>query len=179
MSKIFIGIDPGKEGGIVCLPVTGEAILTNQMPVFSQEVDGYAVAGTLSGIKDSGFDVIIGLEKVASMPGQGVKSMFSFGFGCGIVEGVIQTLQMPYVKIQPKAWQKVAFEGVAPIYKPAKPTKDGKPANPKIDTKAMALVAARRLYPNVNLLATEGSKVPHSGIVDALLIAHYLKVTNR
>ncbi|UOF76915.1 holliday junction resolvasE [Bacteriophage sp.] len=140
------------------------------MPTMGEEIDGHGIAGVLEGIRDA--QVIIGIEKVGAMPGQGVTSMFSFGFGCGMLEGVIQTLGLPYVKITPQTWQKLAFQGVTPIYK----TERGKD---KPDTKKMALTAVNRLYPSANLLATERSKVPHKGIIDALLIAHYLKVNNR
>ena len=45
----------------------------------------------------------------------------------------------------------------------------------KFDTKAAALVAAKRLWPDEKFLATERSKVPHDGIVDALLIAEHTR----
>lgn len=55
------------------------------------------------------------------------------------------------------------------------------PANPvkkqkvKVDTKATSLLAAKRLFPNETFLATARSKVPHDGIVDAVLIGEYCK----
>ena len=45
----------------------------------------------------------------------------------------------------------------------------------KLDTKCMALLSQKRLYPSFNPLATERSKKPHEGIIDALCISHYLK----
>ena len=45
----------------------------------------------------------------------------------------------------------------------------------KVDTKAMALMAAKRLFPKVNLIMTERSTTPHDGLVDALLMAEYAR----
>jgi crossover junction endodeoxyribonuclease RuvC len=171
MSKLIIGIDPGKEGGIAILhPHCDPQVWP--MPLIGDGIDGAAIRSLVIGAVASSTSVTIGIEKVGAMPGQGVTSMFSFGFGCGIIEGVVQACGWPYVKIQPQAWQKVALEGVSPIYKSVK-------GQQQKDSKAMAEVAARRLFPDVNLLATERSKVSHKGIVDALLIAHYLRITNR
>jgi hypothetical protein len=42
-------------------------------------------------------------------------------------------------------------------------------ANPK----ESSLYVARQLWPDQNFLATERSRVPHDGVVDAALIAYY------
>jgi len=66
------------------------------------------------------------------------------------------------------------FAGVPEIRKPStRRNKDGDPIRGPRDTKAMALLAAKRLFPSVDLTATERSKKPHDGIVDALLLAEY------
>ena len=46
------------------------------------------------------------LEKVGAMPGQGVSSMFQFGRGVGMYEGVLAALQVPVTYVTPQAWQK-------------------------------------------------------------------------
>jgi crossover junction endodeoxyribonuclease RuvC len=46
------------------------------------------------------------LEIVGAMPGQGVSSMFQFGRGVGMVEGVIAALGLPITYVAPRAWQK-------------------------------------------------------------------------
>ena len=40
------------------------------------------------------------------MPGQGVSSMFQFGRGVGMYEGVLAALQVPITYVTPQAWQK-------------------------------------------------------------------------
>lgn len=47
------------------------------------------------------------LESVHSMPGQGVKSMFSFGQRFGELNGMLQTLGLGYSLLRPKEWQKI------------------------------------------------------------------------
>ena len=75
---------------------------------------------------------------------------------------------IPYTKVQPKKWQKQAWEGI-PLIK--KPSSTGK--TQVTDTKAMSLIAAKRLFPKEDLRATERSKIPHDGKVDSLLMANH------
>ncbi len=45
----------------------------------------------------------------------------------------------------------------------------------KFDTKAAALLVARRLWPSESFLANDRCRVAHDGIVDAVLIAEYCR----
>ena len=65
--------------------------------------------------------------------------------------------------------EKELFEGIPKVLK-----KDG---SGKVDTKAMALIAAKRLFPTTVLTKPDSKRatVPHNGIVDALLIAEYAR----
>ena len=46
------------------------------------------------------------LEKVHSMPKQGVKSMFTFGQNYGFVRACFHCFNIPFIEIAPKVWQK-------------------------------------------------------------------------
>ena len=46
------------------------------------------------------------VEKVGAMPGQGTSSMFQFGRGVGVIEGVLAALQIPTSYVAPQTWQK-------------------------------------------------------------------------
>lgn len=48
------------------------------------------------------------LEEVGAMSGQGVSSMFTFGHAAGVVERIIQGLNIPYMLVTPQAWKKSA-----------------------------------------------------------------------
>lgn len=89
----FVGIDPGKKGGIAI--IDGKDI----------KAEPFSEAGfvnILSNIKD-GFCVV---EKVGAMPGQGVVSMFSFGQNFGFIQGVLQAYKIPYELVTPQKWKK-------------------------------------------------------------------------
>jgi len=48
------------------------------------------------------------LESVHAMPGQGVRSMFSFGHAVGVVTGVIGAIGLPHTLVTPQRWKKSA-----------------------------------------------------------------------
>ena len=107
----------------------------------------------------------VAIEKVGAMPGQGVTSMFTFGYGAGVIEGVVASLSYPngdsierppYEFVTPQAWMKVCFAGMA-----------------KGEHKVSPLYCSRR-WPGKSFLATERSRVPHNGMTDSACIADYL-----
>lgn len=108
---IVVGIDPGQKGGIVANRY-GEIISTRKMPVV--KFDGYstldyqAIAHFLHDMQP---DHVV-IEKVHSMPGQGVKSMFSFGMGFGGLLGVCAALGLPLTLVRPQVWQKRVCGGI-------------------------------------------------------------------
>jgi Holliday junction resolvasome RuvABC endonuclease subunit len=54
--------------------------------------------------RDCEFKVVI--EKVHSMPGQGVASTFTFGQGFGQLQGVIAALGLQCIEVIPNKWMK-------------------------------------------------------------------------
>ena len=87
---IYIGIDPGKNGGI--------AILSDTIPdvtvrVFSED-ELLHICKTFR--KTFNEDCKCVLEKVNAMPGQGVVSMFNFGQNYGFIQGVLKAYEIPY-----------------------------------------------------------------------------------
>ena len=175
--KIYVGIDPGKNGGIAI--IDGDTLTTYPTPLVGDEISGWAVRDILTGQRE-GAKLSLAIEKVGAMPGQGVTSMFSFGFNTGLVTGIAQALAIPYITVRPQEWQKIAFFGIPVQFKAAKSAaKSGKIERAKQDPKAMAAIAAKRLFPSASFLATERSKVPHDGMIDAALIAYWLKLSGR
>ena len=88
------------------------------------------------------------LEKVHSMPGQGVVSTFSFGENFGWWQGVLGSLGIPYTTIRPQDWMKK--------YSLQKSSASDKPG----------LEVARKLFPEAPLRLKK-----HHNRADALLIA--------
>lgn len=59
------------------------------------------------------------------------------------------------------------------MLKPAKKPLNAKKSHVTKAIKERNLQEVQKMYPNVDLRGSEASRVPHSGKVDALLIAHY------
>ncbi len=160
---VTLGIDPGLKGGFAVLR-NGRLVSTMVMPVDGKEIDGVVVSNYLLMIdKDYGIDIIV-LEHSQAIFGVGATQTFNFGRNIGILEGVIMSLRIPFIKVKPKVWQKVSWQGIPKMNKRG-----------KVDTKGMSLVATKRLFPNDDslLLATSRSRIFHEGIVDAVLMAYF------
>ncbi|UDQ99403.1 hypothetical protein AAEX28_04780 [Lentisphaerota bacterium WC36G] len=100
--KTHIAIDTGKSGAIAVNYNDGSAVESFNCPDTVQELsDVFKVIKA----KNKG-EIFCILEKVASMPGQGVKSMFSFGQNYGTYQGVLSALDIPFKLIRPIEWQK-------------------------------------------------------------------------
>ena len=136
---MYIGIDPGKTGAVAILDDKGNYI---NVLDFGQE-------GLMSALIDYAPVVKFAyLEKVHSMPGQGVVSTFSFGENFGWWQGVLGSLGIPYTTIRPQDWMKK--------YSLQKSSASDKPG----------LEVARVLFPEAPLRLKK-----HHNRADALLIA--------
>jgi len=154
------GIDPGISGGIVVLDGEGKIESKNVMPVMTLKgkktrrvIDIQELADLLSSLDVN----MCFLEKVTAMPGNGNVSMFTFGYGCGLLEMGLAAFKVPYTLVPPQTWCKVMHQGIS---------KD-------IDAKQRSLMVFKRGYPNIDLRASKRCSTVHSGLLDALLIAEY------
>jgi hypothetical protein len=172
---IIIGIDPGKNGAIIELSDTGVRARYT-MPLIGNEFDIQALHQILCWFKNNGAHHIF-IEDVHAIFGSAAKATFSFGFVCGAIQGVVVACGIPFTVVQPKIWQKEVYQGIPEIRKPPIIIKKGKRTGQTIqgkrDCKKMSELAAKRLFPTVDLRKNEACKISHDGIVDALLIAEY------
>lgn len=149
---IIIGIDPGQKGAVVAL--------TEDRTPYSIAVmkDSCWFADHISELqKEASLKVY--LERAQAMPSNGAVSMFNYGKHYGELMGVLVALCVPFETVPPTVWTKEIHRTRS------------KNENPK----ARAVDAARRLYPGQCLTDPDSTRatVPHTGIVDALLIAEY------
>lgn len=168
-STLYIGIDPGKNG-YICINYKG-SIEFKRMPLIGKEYDVKELSNifkTLHTLSDMVTFTHCVIEDVHAMFGSAAGATFEFGYGVGLLEMALVSNDIAFTKVAPKKWQKQMFEGI-PEQK--KPSSTGKTM--KVDTKLMALQAAKRLFPNIDLRDTERAKKPHDGKVDALLICEY------
>jgi len=153
MKKRCIGIDPGKGGGIAVMSNGNIITVTTMILATDKKIDLTSMSEWIVAAIDGG-SAIACIEGVASMPGQGVSSMFSFGYSVGAIHGILAALGIPRHIVSPQKWQRSVL---------GRNTKD----------KNVAIDYCRRVYPNVSLLPTERSRKPHNGIADAICICQY------
>lgn len=145
---IIIGIDPGaKTGGICSLSDLGIVLSLDIMPPLQELVCFIDYVETPRHCF---------IEKAQSFPKQGIASAFNYGDHFGQLQGILIALRIPYTLVAPGTWSKVMLSGTKEKDKP----------------KDRNITAAQRLFPGVNLVA-DGCRKPHTGMVDALLIAEY------
>jgi crossover junction endodeoxyribonuclease RuvC len=98
-----IGIDPGLSGAVAFyFPEAPDRIIAEDMPVAAGEVDCATLAARITQMGPA-FAIV---ERVASMPKQGVASTFKFGASYGAVRGVLAALQIRTHLVAPAVWKK-------------------------------------------------------------------------
>jgi hypothetical protein len=161
----YIGIDIGKQGAYYVLGEDGSELSRGPIPMIKKEVDWHAFNAIIEPY--AMFNGMVVFEKLGVIFGSSKKTAFSMGYQAGAIEMCCIANNLRYTMVPAKTWQAEIFQGQTKIFK--KGTKG------PLDTKAMALITAKRLFPKVNLLMTERSSVPHDGLVDALLMAEYAR----
>ena len=110
---LIIGIDPGISGAI-CFFKDGQVKEIIDMPVMAEgkknkrQINGPQTYNEiLKRInKFQKKDIIVVIEQVSAMPGQGVTSMFNFGQSFGILKGICSAMQLPMYFVRPAKWKK-------------------------------------------------------------------------
>ena len=107
MSGRILGVDPGGvTGAWAIIDDKGKIIAADDLPVAGvgaqRVISGPLFAATVERFTPSQAVV----ERVGAMPGQGVSSMFKFGRGLGIVEGVIAASMLPVLYVTPAVWKR-------------------------------------------------------------------------
>src|SRR5262249_41123411 len=152
-AAVSIGIDPGLTGAVAVLAPDGTLQALHDTPTLKlltrrgvrQEYDVPGLLALLEPYRGSQSHVLI--ESSQALPGQGVRSMWTTGYGYGLWIGVLGALQLPYTAVRPQIWKKAFSLG-----------KD----------KEAARLRAMQLFPGADLRR----KKDH-GRAEALLLAHY------
>ena len=153
---MIFGVDPGISGAVAYLTSNGAEVFdmpTNEIKVgkrMTRTVNSKLLADEIMEIAHAYRDKVVAIEKVHSMPKQGVSSTFKFGMAYGEVLGVFGALGFRVIHVTPQQWKK-AFSLI------------GQP-------KDASLKAAIDLYP---CCAKDLKRKKDNGRADALLIAHY------
>ena len=110
---IIFGIDPGVSGAISILE-NKKVIEIFDMPTMidgkknKKQVNGSQVTNIIKERlnKDKDKEIIVVVEQVNAMPGQGVTSMFNFGQSFGVIKGICSALSLPIYFVRPTKWKK-------------------------------------------------------------------------
>ena len=125
---LIIGIDPGISGAI-CFFEDGEIKEVIDMPVMAEgkknkrQINGPQVYNEFFKRinKFAKKDIIVVIEQVSAMPGQGVTSMFNFGQSFGVLKGICSAMQLSMYFVRPAKWKK--YFGLIKTEKDASRTK--------------------------------------------------------
>jgi crossover junction endodeoxyribonuclease RuvC len=109
MTRVVLGVDPGLSGAIAAVDIDHGNVLawaldtpiadgSIAVPVLMAQVDGLLRSG-------GGEVVAVAVEKVGSMPGQGVASTFKFGQAYGVALGFFGA-RYPLIHVTPVAWKR-------------------------------------------------------------------------
>ena len=157
---IIVGIDPGLSGAIAILEDI-KVLNIFDMPVMAEgkknkrQLNSAQLVNIIRENTNSSEEIIVVVEQVNAMPGQGVTSMFNFGQTFGAIKGVCAALQLPIFFVRPSKWKK-HFELI----------------NASKDSSRTKTI---ELYPH---LSNQLSKKKDVNKSDAILIARYYSETN-
>lgn len=148
--QYILGIDPGKKGAFAIIDKDGTFIDAFDMPLIKGEnlIDEEELVRL---IKDLPHRTVVHIEKVSSMPRDGVTSAFSFGYGYGLVIGILKSFKLTVHRTRPAIWKKAYFK-------------------PK-STKKDSLALARKTYGKEHFPLEK-----HDGRAEACFIADYCRV---
>jgi hypothetical protein len=159
---IYIGVDPGQNGAIGILD--GQYVravdVNGSLPDAFYWLKEYKSTESSDWVRASAGCI----EKVSSMPGQGVASSFKFGCTYGHLRGFLIALGVP-IKAEPtpRTWKQAIFG--ASIF-----------GRPKAEQKTMARDMARQLWPEYAHLF---NRVKDADRAEACLLAEYLRRLER
>ena len=103
MIKTYIGIDPGQSGGLALIKSTTTEVTTEVIDVIKMPATEFDIWTWFLNKQTNCFAII---EKVHSMPGQGVASTFKFGKGYGGLRMALVAAGIPFEEVAPRMWQK-------------------------------------------------------------------------
>lgn len=156
MTTLVVGIDPGLSGALALIGPAG-LLAVADMPVVAKgkgagrvknEVNPAALAQLLrEWVNGHADEVLVVVERVSAMPGQGVAGVFSLGDTLGAIRGVVAARGYPVAWVTPHAWKKHY----------------GLPAD-----KELARARAVQLYPEADL-----TRKKDHGRAESILIARY------
>lgn len=163
MKPFYIGIDPGKNGGIVGL-TNGKINVIDKMPQTAYDLWDYFIYLGFPNVVEKDQTYVI-IEDVHSMPTDGVASAFTFGRHIGVFDGIFAGMGIQPYRVRPSVWQQ--YFGL---------TRDKESKETKYTYKKRILDVAHRIAGKGR--NKEESKSLNLFTADAFLIAKYFAETH-
>jgi len=156
---LIIGVDPGISGAISVLE-NKKILEIHDTPTMidgkknKKQINGAQISNIIKKNIITNKEIVVVVEHVNAMPGQGVTSMFNFGQSFGVIKGICAALSLPIYFVRPSKWKK--HFNLINTNKDASRTK------------------AIELYPNSS---DDLARKKDSNRADAILIARYFNDT--
>jgi len=145
----YIGIDPGREGGISIIDRNKKIFYSMEMPISKDKDIDIKSLLKLIEVGDHYFCVI---EKAQSMPRQGVVSVFSYARDYGQVLAFLKILHISFLEVPPRTWKNEFL----------------------LDNKKYkSIIMAEKLFPGETFLTSRMRYM--DGKAESLLIAEYAR----
>lgn len=109
---LYIGIDPGLSGALAFYdPATGDLevfdVPVHEVKVAKSTKKRLDMHGLADLVRERKSTIKAGIvESVSAMPGQGVSSMFAFGFVAGALQATVAANTIPLDLVTPTVWKK-------------------------------------------------------------------------
>lgn len=97
----ILAVDPGSVSGAWAM-IRGLEVTVGDLPTVERQVDPAAFTRL---VREFSPDCAV-VERVGAMPGQGVSSMFKFGFAAGCLQGVLAAWGVPVRLVTPTVWKR-------------------------------------------------------------------------
>lgn len=178
---LYLGVDPGKRGGVCLLDAAGQIVLLRPMPTClkpegaraakrgdaaNSEVDVATLADWLRPHYHA--IVAVQVEEASMRRGQSSRDNASTHQGYGRLTGALDALGLRVLVVRSTDW-KLAM-GVS-----RKKLPGASKSRHTARLKAVALARAAELWPEQSWLRTPGCTKPHDGLAEAALIAEHLR----
>lgn len=110
MKTYILGVDPGFDGALAIYDAeSNDLVAVNDMPTMEnpkngqREIDVFRLAALIDMYATQISLAVI--EEVGARPNESVTAVFRFGFGAGILKGVIGANQIRTFYVKPQVWK--------------------------------------------------------------------------
>lgn len=157
--NLFLGVDPGKKGGLTVLDESGAIVaMTTKHPTAIETYSWLRTAIEAHRVQ------MCAIEKPFAKSMN--KGVFTYLSEYGELRMCLRLANIPFIEIHPSKWTKK-------LHKDLEGGRDSFESS-----KEASLQVARQLWPEQSWLATERSRKPHDGLYDSALIAEWCRRTH-